>query len=763
MPRLVVICLLFYTYANPVYAQQKVGQSRIDSLLTGLAHTRPDTNRVNLLNTISREYWIVNPNQGITYANQALALASQLKWKTGIMKAYNRLGGNYLAKSDYPKALTNYLSGLKIAEEIKNKIHIAGLSSNIGVVYASLSNYPKAIDYFEKLLKVSKELGNKTGIAESLSNIGEAFRLLGNYSKAVAYLQESLTVSEEIGLQRMVGNASTNLARAYLNLANYPKAFTYMGKGLRINKAMGNKLGMADIYNGLSTLYLQFATDSNATALKKLMPGNKTEALQKARTYADSGRGLAREIGDLDHLYQAYQTLSSIEELLGHHQNALAYFRQYSATKDSIFNQENDKKIAVATLQYDFDKKETALKYEQQLTAAQLQKQTLLTKQQAQELTLKVQAAQIANKERDLQRLQYLQEKAQKQDREKQLALSEKEKSLKASALELSQAEIQRKNQERTYLLAGFGLLATLLGFIVYGYFQEQKAKNLLQRQKEEINQKSIQLENSLTDLRTTQTQLIQREKMASLGELTAGIAHEIQNPLNFVNNFSEVSAELVAELEEEQHKEKRDTELESELLGDLKQNLLKITQHGSRVSAIVRGMLEHSRNNTGEKRPTDLNALANEYLKIAYQSLRAKYKDFDAQLVTDFSPNLAKVEVVPQELGRVLLNLYNNAFYAVQQKQQTAPVAYQPTVAIHTQQINGCVEIRVSDNGAGIPHSLKTKIFQPFFTTKPTGEGTGLGLSLSYDIVTKGHQGSLWVESQEDEGSAFIIQLPQK
>ena len=763
MSRSVIICLLFFIHANLVFAQQKTGQARLDSLLIELAHTRPDTNRVNLLNTISYDYMVSNPDQGITYANQALSLAGRLKWKMGLSQAYRNLGRNYFSKSDYPKALTYFLSGLKTAEEIKNKIQIAGMSSNVGVVYASLSNYPKAIDYFEKLLKISEELGNKSAIAQSLNNIGEASRLLGNYSKAIEYLQRSLTVCEEIGFQQMAGGASNNIGRGYLNLANYPKALDFMAKGLHIKKALGDKTGIADSYNALSTLYLQLATDSKATSLNKLMRGNKTEALQKANAYADSGRGFAKEVGNLQHLYEAYQTLSTIQELLGNHQNALAYFKQYSATKDSIFNQENDKKIAVATLQYDFDKKETALKYEQQLTASQLQKQTLLTKQQAQELALKVQATQIANKERDLQRLQYLQEKASKQARERQLALSEKEKSLKASALELSEVEIQRKNQERTYLLAGFGLLAALLGFVVYGYFQEQKAKNLLQRQKEEINQKTIQLENSLTDLRTTQAQLIQREKMASLGELTAGIAHEIQNPLNFVNNFSEVSTELVAELEEEQHKEKRDTDLESEILSDLKQNLRKITQHGGRVSAIVRGMLEHSRSNTGEKRPTDLNALANEYLKIAYQSLRAKNKDFDAQLVTDFSPDLGRVAVVPQELGRVLLNLYNNAFYAVQQKQKTALVAYQPTVAIHTQQLNGCVEIRVSDNGAGIPYSLKTKIFQPFFTTKPTGEGTGLGLSLSYDIVTKGHQGSLRVESQEEEGSTFIIQLPHK
>ncbi|MCY7358576.1 MAG: histidine kinase, partial [Rudanella sp.] len=300
------------------------------------------------------------------------------------------------------------------------------------------------------------------------------------------------------------------------------------------------------------------------------------------------------------------------------------------------------------------------------------------------------------------------------------------------------------------------------LGLIAYGYTQKQKANVVLQQQKEEINQKSNQLEQSLAELKATQTQLVQKEKMASLGELTAGIAHEIQNPLNFVNNFSEVSAELVTELEEEREKgDQRDEELEAEILVDLKQNLQKITHHGGRASAIVKGMLEHSRTGTGEKRPTNLNALADEYLKIAYHGLRAKDKNFNAELVTEFQADLGLVDMMPQEIGRVLLNLYNNAFYAVQEKQKQAPAEYNPTVTVSTTQLNGHTRIRVSDNGTGIPDAVKAKIFQPFFTTKPTGEGTGLGLSLSYDIVTKGHGGILTVESEEGEGTEFVITLP--
>lgn len=276
------------------------------------------------------------------------------------------------------------------------------------------------------------------------------------------------------------------------------------------------------------------------------------------------------------------------------------------------------------------------------------------------------------------------------------------------------------------------------------------------------LTQQTAELRDTLEELRVTQDQLIQSEKMASLGELTAGIAHEIQNPLNFVTNFADVSTELLHELEEEQQRPTRDLALESELLNDLRQNLTKITHHGHRAASIVRGMLEHSRASTGERAPTDLNQLADEYLRLAYHGLRAKNKSFNATLTTFFDPDLKSVEVVPQDLGRVLLNLFTNAFYAVQKRKELGEPGYAPTVEVSTlHRASGAVEIRVRDNGTGIPEAVRQKIFQPFFTTKPTGEGTGLGLSLSYDIITKGHNGTLSLETEEGQGTEFIIELP--
>ncbi|MCY7351816.1 MAG: histidine kinase [Cytophagaceae bacterium] len=288
---------------------------------------------------------------------------------------------------------------------------------------------------------------------------------------------------------------------------------------------------------------------------------------------------------------------------------------------------------------------------------------------------------------------------------------------------------------------------------------QNTELERLVAERTAELTQQKESLEQTLENLKATQTQLIQSEKMASLGELTAGIAHEIQNPLNFVNNFSEVNVELLAELEEELAAGRTDDVLA--LATDIRQNSEKIIHHGKRADSIVKGMLEHSRTSTGEKAPTDINALADEYLRLAYHGLRAKNKDFNAALVTDFDPNLGPVEAIPQDMGRVLLNLFTNAFYATQERKQQQPSDYQPSVSVRTKRLADAIEIRVKDNGTGMPEAVRQKIFQPFFTTKPAGQGTGLGLSLSYDIVTKGHGGVIEVESVEGEGTEFIVSLP--
>ncbi|HET9747449.1 MAG TPA: ATP-binding protein, partial [Chitinophagaceae bacterium] len=311
--------------------------------------------------------------------------------------------------------------------------------------------------------------------------------------------------------------------------------------------------------------------------------------------------------------------------------------------------------------------------------------------------------------------------------------------------LQSHSARLSYQNRVRMYVSSIVIGFLILLAIILW--------RNNRQKQKSKAK-----IERAYADLKATQQQLIQSEKMASLGELTAGIAHEIQNPLNFVNNFSEVNDELLKELKTEA--EKGNLEEVKAIANDIAFNSEKINHHGKRADGIVKGMLQHSRTNSGQKEPTDINALADEYLRLAYHGLRAKDKSFNVQTKTDFDSSIGKINIVPQDIGRVILNLINNAFYAVHEKRKPAGDLYEPTVSVSTKKTEDKIEIKVKDNGNGIPQKVLDKIFQPFFTTKPTGQGTGLGLSLSYDIV-KAHGGELNVETKEGEGSAFIIHLP--
>ena len=289
----------------------------------------------------------------------------------------------------------------------------------------------------------------------------------------------------------------------------------------------------------------------------------------------------------------------------------------------------------------------------------------------------------------------------------------------------------------------------------------EEKKQQALNQQKileEEVARQTSELRTTLDNLKSTQAQLIQSEKMASLGELTAGIAHEIQNPLNFVNNFSEVSNELLNEMGEEI--EKGNLVTAKTLNADVRSNLEKIIHHGKRADGIVKGMLQHSRTSSGAKEPTDINALTDEYLRLAFHGFRAKDKSFNVTTKTDFDEKVGKVNVVPQDIGRVILNLITNAFYAVTEKKRQSSEDYEPVVTLRTKKQGDLVLIYVIDNGNGIPHNLLDKIFQPFFTTKPSGQGTGLGLSLSYDIL-KAHGGTIKINTTENEGAEFIVELP--
>jgi signal transduction histidine kinase len=321
-------------------------------------------------------------------------------------------------------------------------------------------------------------------------------------------------------------------------------------------------------------------------------------------------------------------------------------------------------------------------------------------------------------------------------------------------SLQEQKTEEQRKSKNLILLMS---LIALSAAMVVIINVQRQKKK--IQGQNFVIDEQRREVELALSELKSTQAQLIQREKLASLGELTAGIAHEIQNPLNFVNNFSEVNSELISEMNVEIGS--GNLQSAGQLAKSIVENQEKIVHHGKRADAIVKSMLQHSQGGLGKKEPTDINALAEEYLRLAYHGLRAKDNSFNVDYKTAFDSSIGKVKVVPQEIGRVLLNLINNAFFAVSERQKAQGNGYKPEVRVSTKRLRDRIEIRVSDNGMGIPSKLLDKIFQPFFTTKPAGQGTGLGLSLSYDIVTKGHGGTINVETKEGEGTSFLVEIP--
>ena len=318
----------------------------------------------------------------------------------------------------------------------------------------------------------------------------------------------------------------------------------------------------------------------------------------------------------------------------------------------------------------------------------------------------------------------------------------------KKRAQEAEQSKIAIRNRVKLIsLLAGILVLIAIAGILWRNNLRKLKDK--------------LEIEQAYNKLKSTQAQLIQSEKMASLGELTAGIAHEIKNPLNFVNNFSDVNTELVDELQQELQAGRIENAIA--ISNDIKENEQKINRHGKRADAIVKGMLQHSGTSSGQKELTDINALADEYLRLAFHGLRAKDKSFNATTKTHFDESIGRISIIPQDIGRVILNLINNAFYAVDEKKtlrQAQGDSYEPIVSVSTKKHNGNVEIKVADNGNGIPQKVLDKIFQPFFTTKPTGQGTGLGLSLSYDII-KAHGGEIKVTTEENEGSEFIISLP--
>jgi signal transduction histidine kinase len=604
------------------------------------------------------------------------------------------------------------------------------------------SNVDSALFYGQKALVTSRKIKFHEGEYKSLFIAGYALSMAGNSPRALELELKALRITEKYNFTIGRGQILNRLGIIYRSAGDFSSALFYhkQSKQLFDSTHNYNMAVPAQVYLGM-TYYRMNEPDS---ALFYSLMADKN-----IKRYGD-------EIMSCPNLI----TLGRIELNNGHVQPALKYFQQ-SLSAGYLIDQyffTSTANLEIAEIYQKAGRSDSCIYYAQRaLDDAQKNGSGLsiagvsiflssLYEKSNPELALRYHKMAVAalKKINDLDNLNAIMNL---------MAFDEEERQF-----EMATAQAAYQNQVKQYaLLTGLSVILLIAFFLFRNNKQKQNANALLHHQKEQVNTQKLKAEKALSELKSTQSQLIQSEKMASLGELTAGIAHEIQNPLNFVNNFSEVSNELIDEMNEELNK--GDIKEAKAISSDIKQNLEKINHHGKRADAIVKGMLQHSRSSSGVKESTDINALCDEYLRLAYHGLRAKDKSFNATIKTDFDETIGNINIIPQDIGRVVLNLINNAFYVVDEKKKKISEEYEPTVTVSSKKMNGKVEIKVADNGNGIPSKVLDKIFQPFFTTKPTGQGTGLGLSLSYDIV-KAHGGELKVETKENEGTTFTIQL---
>jgi two-component system NtrC family sensor kinase len=614
---------------------------------------------------------------------------------------------------------------LTLAKEDTNKVHLLiGLTQEYTTSHADTG-----VTYAQQAFDLAEKLDFKEGIIEAEGSLATCLIMIGNYPLGLDHAFKTLSLAKKIN-PSAVPWANALVAQGYYYLGEYNTSLRYIREGNKLAQPFDNAYGLRD----LASVYHKLNEPDSAMLYAKIAYGQ-----------LKSGEGnISSILGD------AYAGKANYDSALFLYRNGASIALKHYIEWDLIDNYNGIAAVYRATNNFD-----SAAWYSKKVLAEKIEKSYPIGLLKAASMLADIYGSQ--NKPDSS--LKYLRIALTVKDslfsREKTMAIQNLAFKEQEKQKEVEAAKLQSQNQLKMYsLLGGLFTVLAIAGLLFKNNRNKQKANTLLLQQKEKK-------ESTLTELKSTQAQLIQSEKMASLGELTAGIAHEIQNPLNFVNNFSEVNTELIEELQEERKKETRDFKNEDDILNDIKDNEQKIIHHGKRADAIVKGMLQHSRVSTGQKELIDINALADEYLRLSYHGLRAKDKAFNATLQTDFDNTIRKINVVPQDIGRVLLNLFNNAFYAVSEKKKNLSGLnnYEPTVSVCTKKVDSKVEIHVKDNGNGIPQKIVDKIFQPFFTTKSTGQGTGLGLSLSYDII-KAHGGEIRVDTKEGEGAEFIIKL---
>lgn len=632
--------------------------------------------------------------------------------------------------SAYEQDMTSAYAGETDLEKLQKQLTIVKDDSSRAIILIQLAeryrgwNPDTNFYYGEQGLELSRRIGYPAGESYALSALSYYFGHGGDLTSALDLGLKALEIAQKHHLRENQLAAFIRIGSHYINMRNYREALRYYQQTL-LSANKKDSFYRAVAFWRLADVYEKLNITDSVIYNAKL-----AEDLAKQMKKQFIVNGLAPALGT------AYAKKGNVAMALRYLKlntgaNGLTAFAAYFNQRGMI-----DSAKFYAHKAFDIAKRTRAV--EEELRAAVLLASLYETDDPR--TALYFQNIVMANKDSLYG--------AEKIFSAATVSFKEKERQN-----ELRISEMSYRNKIKIYAaLVGVAVMIFVALLLWRNNRNERKTNTLLQHQKEEILR-------TLSELKKTQSQLIQSEKMASLGELAAGIAHEIQNPLNFVNNFSEINNELIDEIKSDKYKLKED-ELR-DMLNDIFINNEKINLHGKRADSIVKSMLQHSRGASGNKELTDVNALCEEYLRLAYHGMRAKDKSFNVSLDTHFDRNIQKIIVVPQEIGRVILNLVNNAFYAVTVKKNNSSSGFESIVTVRTRNVENHIEISVKDNGVGIPQNLRDKIFQPFFTTKAPGEGIGLGLSLAYDIITKGHGGELRLESQEGKGSEFIIQLP--
>ncbi|SFQ52134.1 tetratricopeptide repeat protein [Parafilimonas terrae] len=728
--------------------------TKIDSINNLIRKEQSDTTRINLINRKIDFLSSVNLDSAIILGEQNAQSAQKINFYQGELDARVKLSTNYCYKGNYAAAEQQFIF---LAGFIKphDSVSLADLYTNRGLMYGMQSRYDSSIKLSEKAIGIYERHNILNSLADVYTNIAIGYQQLSNFPKALEYEQKSLKLAESLNDETSQAYTLLNLANTYQNIGDSAKAEQAFLKS--VNLALKKDLKNVELYgySNLSSLYSAY------------------EQWNKSYQYGMKAANLATEFGDqgikaasLSKAALALAKLNKIKEAIALNRQAILVadssnqqlnISQAQSAMGEIYYLDKDYKTAIVHYEKSFDALSGSDIYLEAYAEAykNLSSCYEFTGDYKKALLNHKLFASITDSVRRKDNVRKATELSMNYDFEKKQAIAKAEQDKKDEKAK------RIKNQQ---LFIIFALAIAVLAVVVIAIIQfrnsrhKQKANLLLRREKQKA-------ESTLSELKSTQAQLIQSEKMASLGELTAGIAHEIQNPLNFVNNFSEVNEELITELIDEI--DNNNIPEVKAIAADLQQNLSKINYHGKRADAIVKGMLQHSRKSSGAKEPTDINALCDEYLRLSYHGLRAKDKNFNAEFKTSLDENAGKINIIPQDIGRVLLNLFNNAFYAVNERRKNEGEKFKALISVATQRVhnspsgNESIEIKVIDNGNGIPQNVINKIFQPFFTTKPTGEGTGLGLSLTYDIITKQHNGTINVESKEGEGTTFIITLP--